>query len=173
MVMEQEKKINKVLIASVIIGVVLLISILSVLFALGLLENNNPIYGEFTYMNDDGTEAKVILGEKSVYFENLNYDEMEEMPATYAALDELEQRNGEYTKDELAELRQEYLNYMDFESYYDKKEHSFDDMRYIEEERQYYYYVYYPDINEYGIDMCVDLEERILVIGDMVFQYVK
>lgn len=166
--MERSKKKLKVL---VVIIVVLLISVWIVLLALGKINNNKPLYGEFIYMNDDGTNAKVILNENSVYFENVNFDSLEEMAATYATSTELNSIGEEYTKKEYEELRQKYLEQIDFENVYNKKEHSFDETKYIKEERQYYYYLYYPDMGKNGIDICVDLEENLLIIGDMEFQY--
>ncbi len=171
--MIQEKKTRRILIVLVIVGLVLLITIVGILFGLGLLENNDPIYGEFTCMNDDGTEAKVTLSESSVYFENLDYKAMEEVQATFAATRERNQENRECTDDEFEELRQKYLDCMDFLSYYDKKEHLFDEMQYIEEERQYYYYVNYPDVDGCCIDICIDLGEKILEVGGMEFQYIE
>lgn len=171
--MIREKKTRRILIISIIVGLILLISVVGILFGLGLLENNAPIYGEFTYMNNDGTEAKVILSENSVYFENLDYNGIEEVQATFAAVRERNQENREYTDDEFEELRQKYLSCMDFFTYYDKKEHLFDETQYIEEERQYYYYINYPDVDGCCIDICVDLGERVLEIGDMEFQYIE
>lgn len=172
--MKQEKKIKKIIMSG-IIGLVLLSSTIGIMFALGLLESNAPIYGEFTYMNDDGSKAKVILSETSVYFDNIDYEGMEEVQATFAAVREQNQNNREYTDDEFEEARQKYLNCMDFEKYYDKKEHMFDETQSVEEDGQYlyFYYVYYPDVDGCSIDICVDIKERILSIGDMEFQYIE
>lgn len=150
---------------------ILIISILILLFALGKFENSNPLYGEFIYINDDGSNAKIVLNEKSVYFENVNYDSIEEITATYLAIDELNQKDKNYTKDILEKSRKKYLEQLNFESYYDQKTISIDETLYIKEEQQYYYYLYYPKIGDNGIDICVDLKEKSLSIGDMEFQY--
>lgn len=166
-------KHKKLLIALFLSIFVLMISVFIILLALGKFKNNNPIYGEFVYMNDDGSEAKVVLNDKNVYFENINYESIEEVVATYVALDELNKNNKNYEKSELDELRKKYLEQMNFESYYDKNKLPIDETLYVEEEQQFYYYLYYPNIGKNGMEISVDIKEKVLSIGDMEFQYVN
>ncbi|MBE5866461.1 MAG: hypothetical protein E7292_09680 [Lachnospiraceae bacterium] len=166
-------KRKKIIMVSVIIIVVLGSSIMLAMLALGLIDNDKPIYGEFIYMNDDGTDAKVILSEDSVYFENVDFSGMEEVAATFAAVDELKAAGIDYTMDDVDVYRLPYLEAADFNAFYNGKEHSFDRVQYIEEEKLYFYYVDYPNMGERGVDICVDLNEKILIIGEMGFQPVK
>lgn len=166
-------KQNKKILIIIIIVSIILISVLIAGFALGLFEDDSPLYGEFIYLNDDGTNAKIVLEESSVYFENINFNLYEKTVATSAAIEEMKSLGREYTEEELENLRQTYIEQIDFKNYYDQKKHSFDKTLYIEDERQYYYYVYYPDLGEHGIDLCVDLENKTISIGDMIFYHVN
>ena len=173
--MKPNREIKSIFIILIIGAILVLVSIVILIFATGTLENDKPLYGEFTYLNDDGTEAKIILSEESAYFENVDFDTMEGAVATFASLNELKTNGEEYTQEKHEELRQIYLDKIDLEGYYNGKEYKYDDIKCIKDEGQYYYfyYLYYPGIGEYGVDICVDLESKSLSIADMEFQYIK
>ena len=150
------------------------VAVLCILQSQGFFFDKSPIYGTFEYKNEDGSIAKVVLTEKTVYCENVDYSGIMINASWYMVKDDLKSSSEkkDITIDEFGELQEKYQKEWDFETAFDDKTSSVDTTQYIEEYNQYYYYVNYPPTNSHGLEICVDLQRKTLTMADMEFEYV-
>ena len=166
------KKSKIITIIVLIIAVVTAIA-LGVVYATGGFVDRSPLYGTFQYKNEDGSIAKVMLTEKTVYCENVDYSGIMINASWAMVKDDLKTSPKEdITMEEFGELQEKYQKEWDFETAFDDKTSSVDTTQYIEEYNQYYYYVNYPPTNSHGLEICVDLQRKTLTMADMDFEYV-
>lgn len=154
-------------------------AVLCILHNQGFFFDKSPIYGTFEYKNEDGSIAKVVLTESTVYCENVDY----EWAMSNAVIDMIndhfdeikkEDPNAKTDMEEFDRLREEYLKELDFKSAYDGKTSKIDITNYYEDElgHLYLYEVKYPETGSHGLEFSVDLETKTLCIADMEFEYV-
>lgn len=166
----------------IILGVIAFVliatgAVLYYLYSQDVFFDKSPIYGTFEYKNEDGTVAKIVLTETTVYCENIDYESIMMNAAYYTVLDDLEEENIsiiELETEEIVERENKYMDQWDFKSAFDGKTMKFDDTYYYEDDagHLYIYEVYYPGTGSYGLDLYVELESKTLGVGDMNFKYV-
>ena len=172
--MDTKIKKSKLLIFTILIIAIITGIAVGIFYSMGGFVNRKPLYGTFEYKNEDGSIAKVVLTETTVYCENVNYDAIMVNASWYMVKDDLaatpEKENIDM--DEFGRLQEEYRKGWDFKSAFDGKTSKIDYMKYIEEYNQYYYYVNYPPTGSHGLDICVDLETQTLIMADVELNYV-
>ncbi|MEE1154678.1 MAG: hypothetical protein UH241_05935 [Acutalibacteraceae bacterium] len=170
--------------SKIILGIIVFLllttcSVLCILQSQGFFFDKSPIYGTFKYTNEDGSIAKIVLTENTVYCENVDYSDAMRNAAYYTVKDDLEKENTNgQTKEidvhELIEREDAYIEQWDFKSAFDGKTSKIDSTNYYEDEvgHLYLYGVKYPETGSYGLDLAVELESKILSLGSMEFEYV-
>ena len=168
----------------IILGIVGLVfiatgAVLYTLYSQGFFFDKSPIYGTFEYKNEDGSIAKVVLTETTVYCENVDYEVPMKNASYYTVMDDLEEEsNGNSEQDidtsEIIKREKVYLEQWDFESAFDKKISKIDNSSYYEDElgHMYIYEVKYPETGSYGLDIYVSLDDKTLVMGTTEFKYI-
>jgi hypothetical protein len=142
-----------------------------VLMMSGFFKNTEPLYGEFTYKNADGSMALIVLTEDSVYCENVNYESPQVNAAFLLVRDEIRETERKIDMHEFEELQKEYIAKMNFKEVFDGKYSKIKDIRYNEKENQYYYEVPNPETGSYGLQLCFDVASKTLSCGNMEFKY--
>ena len=166
------KKSKIITIIVLIIAVVTAIA-LGVVYATGGFVDRSPLYGTFQYKNEDGSIAKVMLTEKTVYCENVDYSGIMINASWAMVKDDLKTSPKEdITMEEFGELQEKYQKEWDFETAFDDKTSSINTTKYIEEYNTYCCYVNYPPTGSHGLSICVDLQRKTLTMADMDFEYV-
>ena len=166
---------TKTKITLVIIAFLLLTTgaVLCILQSQGFFFDKSPIYGTFEYKNEDGSIAKVVLTEKTVYCENVDYSGIMINASWAMVKDDLKTSPKEdITMEEFGELQEKYQKEWDFDTAFDNKTSSINTTKYIEEYNTYCYYVNYPPTGSHGLSICVDLQRKTLTMADMDFEYV-
>ncbi len=169
----------------IILGIVGLLfiatgAVLYTLYSQGFFFDKSPIYGTFEYENEDGSIAKVVLTETTIYCENVDYTDAMRNAAYYTVMDDLEKENDkqddnkEIDVHELIEREDVYIEQWNFKSAFDGKTSKIDSTSYYEDEigHLYIYEVKYPQTGSYGLELIVELETKTLSIGSMEFEYV-
>ncbi|MDR2546169.1 MAG: hypothetical protein LBC96_01495 [Lachnospiraceae bacterium] len=159
-----------------IISVILLLSLSIVLF-ISTTPSTKPLYGSFTYINDDGSVVVVVLTESTIYIENLEYEEyknLEKNAALSLTINYLNENNlpvelGE----EFGRIQQDFMKNMDFSSLYNNKEIPITEVRYDEINNAYDYSIRNPKDGSPGIWLWVDINRKEMYLGSKILIYTR
>ncbi|MCL2253370.1 MAG: hypothetical protein FWC09_02920 [Lachnospiraceae bacterium] len=160
------------IIASISIIALILASI--IIFVLSA-PNTKPLYGKFTYINEDGSIAVITLTESTVKIENLESDEyknQEKGAAFRFAYDYLIENDLPLELGEtFDEIQRGFMENMDFASIFENKELIITEIHYFKEHNRYDYFVDNPLDGTPGIKFWFDIKKKELNIGLKVFTY--
>ncbi|MCL2633487.1 MAG: hypothetical protein FWD34_03120 [Oscillospiraceae bacterium] len=139
--------------------------------------NTKPLYGKFTYANDDGSVTAVILSENTIHFENIKHHEYKnlEKGAAFALTAEHMRENSLPLEfgDEFGQIQQDFMENMDFTNLYEGKEIRITQVDYDETNNCYNYTINNPLDGSAGIFLWVDVSKREMHLSSMVLTYSK
>lgn len=116
------KKSNRIFL---IISFFLLLVIITFVL-LSVLKKDKFLYGTFECINELGEKSVVKIEKESVYFENVDYENIEKFEAIFfvAEMNFDNDTNEEMTKEQKEQIKAELREDWDFESEFDKKKNS-------------------------------------------------
>lgn len=146
-----------------------------VIWLIAASKKNAPLYGTFVYQNVDGSVATVTITEQNAHFENVDFTSAQINAALWLAVDEFKEAEKEAVlgDEELEQRQDEILSGMDFDAAFQGKTVAYTDTKFIEEYSQYYYYIINDETGPYGLNLCIDLNSKVLIIEDMRFTFQK
>ena len=171
-IMEKKKK-NYLQTDMILLAVVAVISILALIFSKFVFVNRGPIYGTFSYLNQDGTTATIRISEQSAFFENVRFTTVQGNIAYLMLRDEYARSDKELDNEDMGKKVEELAEKMDYDAIFNGNEVPYSEVRYIEEYNQYYYYIYISEDNKYGLSLCADIPSKTLSLADMEFELIK
>ncbi|MCL2717937.1 MAG: hypothetical protein FWE14_04065 [Lachnospiraceae bacterium] len=137
--------------------------------------NTRPLYGKFTYINEDGSTAVITLTESTFRIENLDSEEYKnlEKGAAFTMTYDFLLENGLSLElgDEFGEVQQGFMENMNFASLYENKEVPISEIIYDEVNNAYDYSIRNPLDGSPDIWLWVDINRKEMYIGSKVFAF--
>ncbi len=171
-----EKKSNKIKIV-IIAAVILVLLSISVILLPNFFSDEKMLYGKYEFVNDAGEKSLIVIDKETVYLENINYEECENLAVIMYELemninDDTLNHDHDHDLDNEIEEREKIKEEfgIDYKSAYDMKKFSYDLERSIdldgEEQDSYSLLVKEPDEQLYGISLYFDIKEKKCFVGN-------